>query len=155
LNEDLVSVREELATLPPDVDGSLSAAFATAYSLQLSALTEQYVTEEIASLTQSAPVLRFGDASTPFSTEGIKKFGLFGIMGGIAVAAGLGLLMDLLRKWQAGHIRNTAAHPTFSSSSLERLLVMANETTTRRESTQGYGTGTTIPRTGNRTTAGD
>lgn len=155
LNEELTSVRDELATLPPDADGSLSAAFTTAYSLQLSALTERFVTDQVSALTVGPPVLRYGDASTPYVTQGIKKLGVFGVVGGLAVAAGLGMAVDLVRKWRAGRARGTNSLETSSTSDIERLLAMVDELTARGNSAGGRVVGTGAGRAGSPTTAGD
>jgi capsular polysaccharide biosynthesis protein len=157
INEDLTSVRNQLATLPPDTDGSLSAAFSTAYSLQLTALTQRYVTDQIAALTESPPVLRYGEASTPYSTQGIKKIGLFGLMGGMAVAAAFGLAFDFLRKWRAarairrGEVPGTGALvPDF-----ERLLGLVDELAGRGDFAGGRAAGSSVRRADNPTPAGD
>lgn len=160
LNELLASVQAELATLPPDTDGSLSAAYTEAYSLQLSTLTEQYVTDQVNALTAGAPVLLYGDASTPFETQGIKKLGVFGFIGGMAVAGGLGVAFELLKKWRAARALRTASHDSLSDGGtatpeFERLLAMVNEVTARGNVTGGHVAGTGMPRPNAPTPAGD
>jgi len=155
LNSDLDEVRAELETLPPDVDGSLSAAFTSAYSLQLSTLTERYVADEIASLTQSTPVLRYGNASTPFATQGIKKLGLFGLMGGVAAASAIAFAIDLFRKWRASRTQRDSLTDTGTMvPDFERLMAMVNELAGRPDAT-GSRPGTIPPRAERPATAGD
>jgi uncharacterized protein involved in exopolysaccharide biosynthesis len=115
LTEDIAEVQAELATLPQETDNSLSAAFATAYSLQLTALTQRYVTDQIQAFTASPPVVRYGDASPPIVTTGIKKLGMFGVAGGAIVAAALGFAFDYLRRWRAARSRSSTLADTGSS----------------------------------------
>lgn len=150
INEELASVQSALATLPPDGDGSLSAAFSEAYSLQLSTLTQRYVTDQITALTQSPSVIQYGGASTPFTTQGIKKISLFGLIGGMAVAAGFGLAFELLRKWRAERALKQGQAPVGADAipDYERLLAMVDELTNR-----GMRSGS--PRADTPTPAGD
>lgn len=157
LNNELATVRDEIAKLPPDVDGSLSAAFTTAYSMQLAALTQRYVTDQISALTESPPVLRYGDASTPFSTQGIKKIALFGAIGGMAVAAAIAFGYDMIRKLLAARSlrRGQTSSRVMATTDFDRLLKLVDELAGRGDSASGRTIGESARPSSNPTPAGD
>ncbi len=112
LEAELASVQQAIGKLPPDAsDPSLSAALATAYAMQLSALTEQYVSRQTAAITADPPLVRYGDASPPLPTQGIKKLLVFGLAAGGGLAVALGYGIDLLRRRRLGPAPVTSSDP--------------------------------------------
>ncbi|HEX5166504.1 MAG TPA: hypothetical protein VFV93_13965, partial [Thermomicrobiales bacterium] len=154
---ELSTVQADIAKLPADEDGSLSAAFSNAYSLQLSTLTEQFVAGQVTALTQGAPVMLYGDASTPFATMGMKKLGVIGIAGGLAVAAALGLGLDLLRSRRAERARKHGRYPVTSTATpdFERLVALVDELSVRNDHGGNRSVRSGSHPAGNPTPAGD
>lgn len=94
---ELAAVNDEIARLPQDTDPTISSAFAVAYSTQLQGLTRDYAQLQLDEQTATAPLVRYGKASTPLATFSLKKMGLMGIVGGLGLGAGVAFLIDLLR----------------------------------------------------------
>jgi uncharacterized protein involved in exopolysaccharide biosynthesis len=154
IKSELSTVQADIAKLPADDDGSLSAAFSDAYSLQLTTLTQQYVTGQVTALTQGAPVMLYGDASTPFATMGMKKLGMMGIAGGLAAAAGLGLAFDLLRKLRVERARKHGVAGT-ATPDFERLVALVDELSVRGDYGGNRNVRKSAQPTGNPTLAGE
>ena len=108
---DLDSVNTEIANLPADTDPLVSSAYAVAYTTQLTALTGQYVQEQLATLTSSPAMIQYGDASNPLSTASLKKSLFLGVALGGALAAGLGFGIDLLRSRRTSRRQRTTTVP--------------------------------------------
>lgn len=98
LEVELAEVQGAIDQLPADIDPALSAALASAYSLELSNLTSQVVSEQLASITAGPPLVQYGDAPAPYPASGIKKYGVIGIAAGGALAAGIAFLLDRLAR---------------------------------------------------------
>jgi capsular polysaccharide biosynthesis protein len=98
LNAQLNQVQTTLKGLPSGTDLSVSAAFAGAYSEQLDAMTREFAQLQLSGPNAREPVIRYGNASDPLPATGRKKMLLMGLVAGMALAAGLGFLFDLLKQ---------------------------------------------------------
>ncbi len=125
LNKKLEEVRLAISTLPTGSDAVLSGAYATAYSQELTALTRQYVSQQLATVTTKPPLVRYGDASAPIRAQNLKKLGLLGIAAGGTVAAGIAYALELIMKRRA---RKETAQSRFGSDvDLDRLIHRLNQ----------------------------
>jgi chromosome segregation ATPase len=94
----LDQVRHALADRPTNTDPLLDAAFATAYSGQLQALTQEYARLQLNAQGVSAPIVRYGEASDPVQAGGQRKAVALGTVAGLAAGAGVAGLLELVRR---------------------------------------------------------
>lgn len=98
LNQQIQDVQGQIAKLPSGTDPALVAAYASAYSTELTNLTNQYVGAQVDALTASPTLIQAGQAPQPFMSTHLKKLLTFGVGAGVAVAAAFAFLLDLLLK---------------------------------------------------------
>lgn len=98
LNAQLDQVQTTLKGLPSGTDPTVSAAFTSAYSTQLQSLTKEFADLQLSGPNAREPVIRYGKASDPLPATGRKKLLMMGLAAGMALAAGLGFLFDILRQ---------------------------------------------------------
>jgi capsular polysaccharide biosynthesis protein len=132
LNSELEEVMTAIEDMPGAVDPSTSAAFASAYALELGGLTSQYVSQQVASLTATPPLVKYGEASTPLVVQGIRRLLLFGIVGGGALASIVAFATDRLRSHRQQGESQSAGIPADIdldqlARTLERLELTRNE----------------------------
>jgi uncharacterized protein involved in exopolysaccharide biosynthesis len=116
----IADVQSAIDKLPPGTDPLLSSTFATAYSAQLTDLTTQSVSEQLASMTAAPPLVQYGDATDPVSTASIKKLGLLGMILGGMLFAGIAFLLEMFQK-RKDRSRETEARE-ISRTRIEDLL---------------------------------
>jgi hypothetical protein len=101
LTAQLTEVRDALAKLPGNNDPSLAAAFSTAYSNQLLALTQEYSRVQMNAQTAQTQLERYGEASPPVAMVSLKKTLPMGAGAGLGLAAALVLGLDTWRRLRA------------------------------------------------------
>jgi len=98
LTAQLDQVQTTLKSLPAGTDPTVSAAFTSAYSAQLQSMTKEFADLQLSGPNAREPVIRYGKASDPLPASGRKKMLMMGLAAGMALAAGLGFLFDILRQ---------------------------------------------------------
>lgn len=98
LNKQLDQVREELEKRPSSLDPTVSAAFATAYAQQLQGLTQDFARLQMYENAAPSVLTKYGEASDPVREAGLKKILPLSAAGGLAGAAGLGYLWELVQR---------------------------------------------------------
>lgn len=121
LNKQLAQVNEQLSKLPPGTDPALSTAYASAYTATLGDLTKEYVSQQVATLTASPPVIQSGVAPPAYRAKGIKKYLGIGLLVGLILTAGIGWLIDRRRRGKQ-RLAPEAAGTTNEQSDVDVLL---------------------------------